>query len=122
MSSIEQRVNRGVRWLDEHAEPDWRHGVDPEELCMESAYRCVLGQAFHSEGREHAEQSGDGDDDGYTYGCTLARAALAESATNWHVCDWAREHGFSDTGDPDDWADLGRAWKDRLLRDALPVA
>jgi hypothetical protein len=46
--SAEERVARGVAFLDEHA-PGWRDKVEINDLRMQDSCRCVLGQVFNDE-------------------------------------------------------------------------
>lgn len=48
-STASDRVARGAALLDEHVERWWER-VDPDELDMEEACGCVLGQVFASPG------------------------------------------------------------------------
>jgi hypothetical protein len=43
MSTVAERVNAGIAWLDEH-EPGWRQRVDRDRLDQEDCTRCVGGQ------------------------------------------------------------------------------
>jgi hypothetical protein len=43
MSSIAERVNAGIAWLDEH-EPGWRQRVDRDRLDLQNCTRCIGGQ------------------------------------------------------------------------------
>lgn len=45
MSSIEERVAAGARWLDEHR-PGWVDRIDLETLDLGDPCRCVLGQEY----------------------------------------------------------------------------
>ncbi len=45
MSTIAERVARGVAWLDE-TRPGWAERVDLDRLDLASPCRCVLGQEF----------------------------------------------------------------------------
>jgi len=43
--SVQERVARGVRWLD-GTRPGWRDALELWRLDIESATHCVLGQVF----------------------------------------------------------------------------
>lgn len=43
--SINERVERGVIWLDKVC-PDWRDKVDLDKLDINHADHCILGQLF----------------------------------------------------------------------------
>jgi hypothetical protein len=47
MSSIEERVAAGARWLDLHR-PGWADRIDLDELDLSDPCACVLGQEYGS--------------------------------------------------------------------------
>lgn len=42
----EARVERGAKWLDETAGPDWWSEIEVASLNMQSCSYCILGQLF----------------------------------------------------------------------------
>lgn len=48
MSTVEERVFKGVTWLNENLGPDWPEFIDREEFNIRWGERCPLGQAFGS--------------------------------------------------------------------------
>ena len=53
MSTLEERVWNGVRWLNENLGPDWPEFIDRETLRMDSPFDCVLGQLFRQDDSIH---------------------------------------------------------------------
>lgn len=45
MASIEERVESGARWLDEHR-PGWWRRIDLDTLDLGDPCKCVLGQEY----------------------------------------------------------------------------
>jgi hypothetical protein len=87
MKTIQERVDAGVKCLDEF-HPDWRGKIDLSRLSMSSCYRCVLGQLF----------------DRYSTGVVeLARGER-----------FAGSHGFTVWYGTDTWADLQTEWEKRI--------
>ena len=43
MSSLQERVDRGIEWLDERC-PSWRSRIDIHTLDIKTGCNCVLGQ------------------------------------------------------------------------------
>ncbi len=44
-TTIEQRVEAGAAWLDQHR-PDWWREVDTDTLDIDDCHRCPLGQLW----------------------------------------------------------------------------
>ena len=51
MTTIKQRVSRGIELLDQEV-PDWFDKIDLDDLDLSSARSCVLGQVFYKRGGE----------------------------------------------------------------------
>lgn len=48
MLTVEQAVQNGIELLDIAGPVDWRENIDLNELFMNSAYDCILGQLYGS--------------------------------------------------------------------------
>lgn len=48
MLTVEQRVQRGIAFLDLFAPDGWREKIDTADICMSSARKCIIGQVFGS--------------------------------------------------------------------------
>jgi hypothetical protein len=79
--SVQERVARGVRWLD-GVRPGWRDALELSRLSLASGHDCVLGQVF----AEEAAASRSLRPCGYSY----AKRELVPDAAP----DWAAIHGF----------------------------
>lgn len=100
---IENRVARGVDWLDENV-PDWAERVEVKTLEMASPCRCVLGQVF-SAANTYDKTHHIGDPTGYDLGLDLAYDQDPVEFTS----KWAEDRGFDGETDAE-FAALGIAW------------
>lgn len=106
----EQQISRGAEWLDKQM-PGWELMIDPNELRLDNACTCVLGQLFD----EQRLTAGGYWDCGYEYATQVVAGDIY-----WEGEHWAGDHGFSFSvpADPEMWEDLTKEWiafvKDRL--------
>lgn len=99
MSTMTERVEAGVAWLDDKR-PDWRERVEAERLDMSDGCDCVCGQAF-AQCVGHVEDARNG----YMVACSLGvpgRGPITYGARD----RWAEDHGFTYNGKLDIPADL----------------
>ena len=103
--TLKQGVEKGIAKLrEEFGGDDWVEFIDPNELLLCDADRCVLGQIYQDEARER------GGDSGYFYG--IQKLELGGRPA---------EYGFSITGvqesqwcELDPWQRLNEIWLDRI--------
>lgn len=102
MSTIEERRDAGIAWLDEHR-PGWREHADPDTLEMENPCGCILAQTTAGTGN---------------YFTSLDDAGFDEDAYWDEGLRWAVDHGFATEtlfeGDPLAWGTLTDAWREAL--------
>ena len=93
MKPLEERVQAGVAFLDEHV-PGWQKGVFPDQLRIADCQCCVLGQLYgeYEDGRE----------------------ALAVTTPKSDSTDWAISHGFF-SWDNFDYPRLTDLWRKALI-------
>ncbi len=100
----EERVRRGMAWLDEHAPANWRAKVNLRKFDMENPCHCVVGQVFGDYWTALEELAG------------LDAGGVESPSSQWEI-----DHGFNlpegQDSDPD-WGDLERAWVRALAADA----
>lgn len=97
-ATVEQRVQAGAAWLDEH-ETGWVDRIDLDRLSLEHCKRCVLGQVF-----------------GDYYDAPLAGAPYSTEEL-YAYADAAQPLGFTGTrhdemyGTDEEYAELTEAWR-----------
>ncbi len=95
MSSVQERVDKGVQLLDFKC-PGWRKKVYASKLDMSDILNCVLGQIF-----------------GYYYD-GLNELELSDNPEE--LCDSPRHFGFNaSSGDEAEYLELKREWTKRLM-------
>ena len=89
------RVERGIAFLDEHAEPGWRERIDLSTLDLVNCRACVLGQLYGTYHRAlDSRKLGLSETKSVRCGFTLR-------SVNEDASDWA-------------WARLTDEWKEAL--------
>ena len=56
--TAEERVNKGVQWLDANAPKFWWERINLEALTLWSPWSCVLGQVFNEDADQYGYESG----------------------------------------------------------------
>ena len=88
---LENRVNRGIKFMNRQYGRYWLRKIDPETLALESGTACVLGQV-----------EGDYDNAIYLHNLDFEDSARA---------------GFTlDSSADGDWDRLTRTWKDSIVK------
>lgn len=101
---VKQQVLSGIELLERQYGPDWVLHVDPSQLSMQSADRCVVGQLYggYCEGMSRLGLlSGKGRNGGGAYGFYVHTSRLVPhpNAPGHHRMDGP------------EWDDLNDAWK-----------
>lgn len=81
MSTVEERVQAGVAWLDKNAPENWRSRVSEYRLSMSQPCDCICGQVFESLVRSEQDTG---------YAVALRKSLVGEFALE----GWALAHGF----------------------------
>lgn len=113
MTDVEERVEAGAEWLDEHA-PGWEHKLSFQELKMESPCSCVLGQVFFQE----ALAAGILNSEWHDQDLVTKPAGFHYAGKRVGLCN-SEELGFDAMGgEPEEYDELRDAWlalvKDRF--------
>lgn len=110
-ATLNERVLDGALWLDNYR-PGWAAEIDTDELRMQSACNCVLGQLD------------GGDAAGYYQ--FLKKLAESQTGAPWGLSGyvateaWSQDHGFTINEDiwpadiEDVWGELRDYWQDRI--------
>jgi len=103
MDTVEERVDRGVAWLDANVS-DWRNKVSINDFNIRSGCRCILGQVF----ADKVVDTGLGED-GFDY-------ARDEYLSGWEAAWLGFDLDSADASLPyqDQWNGLQKEWERRL--------
>lgn len=111
--TVQERVARGVKWLDRHKK-NWRNEVVVKELDMSDDCRCVLGQVFI---KPAAKDYGYTDEDvkaGHVAAFHWVMERFANRRGSVVLCRNPSKYGFDCIGDDVDmqgYKALEREWK-----------
>lgn len=107
--TVEERVSRGVKWLDKHGPEDWREKVTIDDLDMGSACRCILGQVFAKTDKYY--EDGDVWKTGFDAVCDKGYEGKSGYKS---VALYPCRYGFDATGNLEDYEALAGEWS-RIL-------
>jgi hypothetical protein len=95
--TVEERVARGVEWLDAN-EPGWERRIKLDALILSSSCRCILGQIYGSFHRRPDELE-EADEFGFTVLVVEDYSAFEPLAVEWRRVITSRREAAEHAGE-----------------------